>query len=65
MGFLPVQIHGNIIDELNAAVPQFRHELSKRAVLRVVPDIKFVLDKTGDQVKTIEDLLEDESKNFK
>jgi len=59
------KIHNSIINQLNAAVPQFRHELSKKAVLRVVPDIKFVLDKTGAQVKSIEDLLNDESKNFK
>ena len=59
------ETHEAIIAELNAAAPQFRHELAKKVTLRVVPDVKFVLDKTSKQVKTIEDLLNDESKNFK
>ncbi len=59
------EIHDKIIKQLNNAAPQLRHELSKRVTLRGTPDIKFVLDKTGVHVKTIEDILSDESKNFK
>lgn len=59
------KIHDSIVAQLNSAAPQLRHELSKRVALRGTPDIKFILDKTGANVRTIEDILSDESKNFK
>lgn len=57
--------HDKIVAELNEAAPHFRHELAKKITLRVVPEIKFIQDKTASKAKSIEELLNEESKNFK
>lgn len=55
------QIHGKIVDKLNEMAPHFRYELAKRIVLRVVPEISFILDKTQDKALGLEALIASES----
>ncbi|MBL6664736.1 MAG: 30S ribosome-binding factor RbfA [Rickettsiales bacterium] len=57
--------HEKIVAELNEAAPHFRHELASQITLRVVPNITFILDRTSSKAKSIEDLINEESKNFK
>jgi ribosome-binding factor A len=59
------KIHKDIAKKLNDMAPRFRHELSKKVVLRVVPEIKFVLDKTQDNALSIEELIAKEGEKFK
>ncbi len=55
------QIHGKIVDKLNEMAPHFRYELAKRIVLRVVPEISFILDKTQDKALGLEALIASEA----
>ena len=57
--------HESIINSLNQANPHFRHELGKRIVLKNIPQITFILDRTSEKAVNIEDLIMQESKNFK
>jgi len=56
--------HDKIVDALNKAVPHFRHQLAKKVVLRVVPEIKFILDKTGRNAMKMDDLIEGEARKY-
>jgi ribosome-binding factor A len=58
------KMHDQIVKALNKAVPHFRHHLSKNVALRVVPQIKFILDKTQEQAFKIEGLIAKESGSF-
>lgn len=58
------QIHNKIVDKLNDMAPHFRYELAKRIVLRVVPEISFVLDKTQDRALSLEALIAAEAKKY-
>ena len=57
--------HEKIAKALNGAIPYFRNLLSKEVSLRVVPQLKFVLDKTQDKAMKIESLISEESDSFK
>lgn len=56
--------HPKIIEKLNEAAPHFRYQLAKKITLRVVPEIIFVLDKTGSNAAKIENLISQESSRF-
>lgn len=49
--------HDEIVKKLNAAAPHFRFQLAKKITGRAVPEMKFILDKTGSNVTKIEDLI--------
>lgn len=53
-----------ILEKLNLAAPNFRYELGRQINYRNTPEIKFILDKTGENVANIESLIEKEAKNF-
>lgn len=53
-------LHDTIIKNLNQLAPRFRHQIAKKVMLRVVPQITFVLDKTQDNVANLEGLLRNE-----
>lgn len=55
----------DIVKALNKAAPHFRAQLAKKTVLRVVPEISFILDKTQDKAMKIDDLINKEAQNFK
>ncbi len=54
------EIHDKIIKKLNEAEPHFRFQLAKKIDLRVVPELEFILDKTGDYAVKIESLIAQE-----
>ena len=49
--------HDEIVKKLNAAAPHFRFQLAKKITGREVPEMKFILDRTGSNVTKIEDLI--------
>ncbi len=57
-------IHSKIVKKLNEMAPHFRHQLAKRIVSRVVPEIVFILDRTQDKALSLEALIAQEAKNF-
>jgi ribosome-binding factor A len=56
--------HKKILDKLNDMVPFFRHQLAKRVMLRVIPEIVFVLDKTEEKASNLEALINKEAEKF-
>lgn len=56
--------HKKIVDKLNEMVPFFRHQLAKRVMLRVIPEIIFILDKTEEKASNIEALIDKEAEKF-
>lgn len=58
------QTHAKIVSKLNEMAPHFRYELAKKIVLRVVPEISFILDKTQDKALGLEALIASESKKY-
>lgn len=56
------ELHNTIIKNLNQLAPRFRHQIAKNVILRVVPQITFVLDKTQDNVASLEGLLQSETR---
>lgn len=58
------EMHDKITKKLNDMAPHFRHELSRRVVLRTAPEIKFVLDKNQDSFVTVEEIIAKESQKF-
>jgi ribosome-binding factor A len=57
-------VHAKIVKKLNEMAPRFRHQLAKRVVSRVVPEITFVLDRTQDKALSLEALMAQEAKKF-
>jgi ribosome-binding factor A len=56
--------HKEIIKKLNKMAPFFRYELGKKLATRNIPEIKFALDTTGENVKKINNLIDKESNIF-
>ena len=56
------ELHDTIIKNLNQLAPRFRHQIAKNVTLRVVPNLTFVLDKTQDNVASLEGLLQNETR---
>lgn len=58
------KIHEKIVEKLNEMAPFFRHQLSKRITLRVVPEVVFTLDRTQSKALNLEKLLSDEAARY-
>ncbi len=58
------KIHDKIVEKLNDMRPFFRHQMSKKVVLRTIPEIVFMLDKTQDKAIGIEKLIAQESQKY-
>lgn len=58
------KMHDKIVEKLNQMVPHFRYQLAKKITSRVVPEIKFILDKTSQNVTKIENLLASEAEKY-
>ena len=58
------KIHEKIVEKLNAMVPHFRYLLAKKITSRGVPELKFILDKTAQNVTKIESLLAVEAEKY-
>jgi ribosome-binding factor A len=56
--------HPKIIEKLNEAAPHFRYQLAKKVTLRIVPEITFVLDKTGQNALRLETLISKEASKY-
>lgn len=53
-------IHDKIVKALNKAGAHFRFQLAKKVMLRVIPDIIFVNDKTHQRAISLDSLIESE-----
>lgn len=58
------KVHDMIVKKLNEMAPYFRSQMAKRVFSRVVPDIKFVLDKTQEKALGLEALMNEERKKI-
>lgn len=56
--------HKKIVEKLNLSAPSFRYQLAKKVVLRVVPEISFIHDKTQQNAMNLSALIEDEAKKY-
>ena len=57
-------VHEKLVAKLNEMAPHFRFQIAKKVVLRVVPEIDFVLDKTQKNAFDISALIEQEAQKF-
>lgn len=57
-------MHEKIVEKLNEAAPHFRYQMAKKVMLRVVPEIKFVLDRTEAKAVSLEELIKNEAKKY-
>lgn len=58
------EAHEKIVEALNNAAPHFRYEMAKKIMLRIVPEIEFVLDKTESKAMKLESLINQEAKRY-
>lgn len=58
------KLHGHMMKSLTKLVPQIRHQIAKRVVLRVIPNLIFTLDKTAQKAIDLESLIDAESEKF-
>lgn len=58
------ELHDKILNSLNKNSSHFRAHLAKKAVLRTVPEIVFILDKSGKKATDIESLIASEGKRY-
>lgn len=58
-------MHEKIVEKLNEAAPHFRYQMAKKVMLRVVPEITFVLDRTEAKALSLEELIAQEAKKYK
>lgn len=56
--------HENLVAKLNEMAPHFRFQIAKKVVLRVVPEISFVLDKTQKNAFDISTIISQEAQKF-
>jgi len=53
-----------ILQKLNAAAPNLRHELGKKLTMRGAPELKFFLDDSSQHAIDIDSLIAEEAKKF-
>lgn len=58
-------VHQKIVTKLNEMAPYFRHLMAKKVMLRVVPEITFVLDRTQKKALDLESLIALEGQRYK
>ncbi|MDX2082828.1 MAG: 30S ribosome-binding factor RbfA [Rickettsiales bacterium] len=58
------KMHEKIVAKLNEMAPFFRHQMAKKIVLRVMPEIVFILDKTQIQALNLEALIMQEAAKY-
>jgi len=58
-------MHEKIVKALNKAAPHFRFQLAKKVMLRVIPEIIFVNDKTHQRAMSLDSLIENEASSLK
>ncbi len=51
------------LERVNADTPAIRHELASKIRVRFMPELRFYIDDTADQVEKIENLLKEIHKN--
>lgn len=54
-----------LVAELNSNSAYFRHKLTGKMVARSSPEIKFILDETAIKAQKMDELIDQEGKNFK
>ena len=57
-------VHQKIVTKLNEMAPYFRHLMAKKVMLRVVPEITFVLDRTQKKALDLESLIALEGQRY-
>jgi ribosome-binding factor A len=57
-------VHQKIVTKLNEMAPYFRHLMAKKVMLRVVPEITFVLDRTQKKALDLESLIASEGQRY-